>query len=393
MGKKNHNVQKGFPEDSVEHSFQNKINEDDSRSVDTKTTNKSQVMKKAKKKLKWSERVQGWIKEYAGIKTLFNLVSGTNIELFMSIFINLRYYEQGNTIADWNMFISFLLLMLLTIFMITILKLNQSYFEGIKKSKNKKKKKNKNQFYSFISEGGDTNNDFGKFFNIYSMLKDPVLAACVVLFYDFPPLQVASTAILMIFLSYKQIRNRPLSDNLECRCSQIITLSFALINTCFLVQVAVSLRGLKPDSKLIEYCGYPVIALLGLIIICNSLPGIREMFKQIRDFFKCKKKGKDDRRGVDSPLPENIFNESKTFNKNKKKGILTRQQNGQKIQGFSIKSQKQRQQNGRGGRLSLSPPKKIQDLQKINKLPKAQPQLNRSYQKFKKVKNWYNSSK
>ena len=282
-----------------------------------------------KKKKSCSKKLRGFIDNSMGWKTFYFLILGNNLDFFFSILINIKYYKPGNNISDLNTLFSFFLFMMLLLFVCyaisslskiiesELAKADKKALEAKKdqaaaitaQNKKNKEKSKKNTSKNgknmkkgvldngedlskmvFLTEGVKTTSSFSRYFNVIVMLRDPLIAFFVVLFYDQPLVQSCGTLVVMTVLTGMELIYRPLTSCKEMIIKLITDVCFTVINFCLFF---VFLQEKATDDPEIEKVGYITIVLLCVIILANVLPSLWDSVISAKDFIKkicCKPK-------------------------------------------------------------------------------------------------------
>ena len=213
------------------------------------------------------------------LKGVYYVISGTQLELFLSIFINLKYHKSGDRLANLNLVVATLILFLLLAWISLILIKNIQLVKSIESRDKVKRIKMKG--FSFLIEDVHCKTHFGAYFNVYHMIKDMFLALLVVFLYDHPWLQISGTAILMVVLTFQQLRIKPLKCNLESFCRRVEISGFSVINVIFVFMTASDTK--QNPHWLSNASGYPLIILLVVIIVSSTVPALNSIRVFLRD--------------------------------------------------------------------------------------------------------------
>ena len=253
-------------------------------------TRRMTIKKKKKLQKTYTNRLRRIFRQLLELRVLYYVITGTQLEIYFSIFINMKYYKSGDPLGNLNLVISISILVIL-ICWLTFLVIKNNQMIKSKKTKDKfgqiKMKK-----YKFLVEDVDIEKHFGAYFNIYQMVKDLALAIIVVLLYDYSWLQIVGSAILVVSLSFLQHKIRPLKSGLESFCTRVELTSFAIVNTILAISLATEKAGGSKGFN--EKVGYPLIIILIAIVISNTAPVINSIRIFIRDAFCLKKKNKNE---------------------------------------------------------------------------------------------------
>ena len=243
-------------------------------------------VERAKKEKTKYLKFRKFLKDYVGIRTLFFVISGTHIDIYFSTFLHVKYYKFGSGIADFNLLFSMAFVFVIFAFVAHLFFRNQSVVQ-YKLTRDQELEKS-TYSYMFLAQGVSMKNHFSQFYNIYHIVKDPIIAGCVIWLYDLPRIQSLFTFLVMAFMSVQMIRFRPLTNKVESVTTTITTVSFAIVNFLFFLYSLIKLESNSKVGNIIF--GFGSIAGLVVIIICNFIPGFSEGILKIKRFLTCKKK-------------------------------------------------------------------------------------------------------
>ena len=241
----------------------------------------NQENSKNKPKLPFHTKLKSFIDGNLGWETMHHLVTGNNLDLYFAIFLNLKYYKPGDNIAEINSFFVLMLAMALLTFM--AFSFSKVFKIIAAQAKSKKKEVKSLKPFEFLVDGIKGKSLFAGYYHVIALLRDPLIAFFVVVFYDIPLVQASGTLLVMGTLTSMEIFYRPLESRKDMAITLITNVCFTLTNLMFLV---VSLMGRPANDPKVTSVGMIKIGLLSVVILSNVIPGLYDSFMSMKDLLK-----------------------------------------------------------------------------------------------------------
>ena len=242
------------------------------------------ILKKVKLKENGYKKYRDWIEDKFGRKTLFFILSGNHINIYFYSFVHMRYNKSISQ--------KFAGLMLLSIVLLISTISTLAYFAYVNtfvikaKSRGEESVQDSFKAYLFLSEGVSYNNHFGRYFNLYRIFKDPLIAASVVFLDGLPALQILCTLVVMASLTTLILKFPPLELKIERWAVAFSSASFTVLNlTCF-IQI---IFGVSETSIVGTYIfGAICLVCIAFIILSRVVPACVKGYEAMKRF--CTKK-------------------------------------------------------------------------------------------------------
>lgn len=128
------------------------------------------------------------------------------------------------------------------------------------------------------------------YYNLVSILKDPIIAFSVVILFDIPILQIGIPLLIMCYFTYMEYKYNPILNKTEMFTSKVIKLAFTLVLFSYAILYLFQNKINPIQSNL--YFGWVLLALYFIVITVNSLPFLNEISRVAKKICKRDVKGK-----------------------------------------------------------------------------------------------------
>lgn len=151
------------------------------------------------------------------IDTVFNILNGTHLDIYLAIFINFLNYKSGDGIADLNLFTSMISLFILLYILVFFLFKTSKVVECIRSRRNDLKSIYGS--YMFLSDGLKMNSSFSQYYKVIFLIKDPIIAFTIVVLSHHPILQISLTFFTTFYLFIQEAHHKPQLNKIDHRIS------------------------------------------------------------------------------------------------------------------------------------------------------------------------------
>jgi hypothetical protein len=248
-------------------------------------------------------------------ENFFEMLSGVHLDIYLSIMTNIKFYKKGDWVNELNYILSYLmglfLLFVILYFafqaaiMLTIIedekqkiisaeRREKLVLMGIYKREDVKTFQNNKVLAKdqgekeenpdlYLINGVDLNNNYGRFFKVYMLLKDPMIAFSIVLLKKFTLAQVLIPLALFVAMSVLESIFKPIIDKKDRIVSVVTKYLFSLV-----IGIYLSIVFLADPLNYHEhnvYFGYPLICLYSLIMLTNIYPILHRLIQGLKTLF------------------------------------------------------------------------------------------------------------
>lgn len=179
------------------------------------------------KSVKLVPKVKKLSSKITSVENVFEFISGTHLDIYLSMSSNFLRYKPGDNVADLNVFISMITLLFLLYALIFFLFITSKVLEA-KNSRRESLLKIYNP-YMYLIDGLNIGTGFGAYYKILNVIKDPIIAFSIVLLYKNPFLQVFFPLITLVYFTFKETTVDPIEDKVESMVSKFSKLIFSII--------------------------------------------------------------------------------------------------------------------------------------------------------------------
>ena len=141
---------------------------------------------KAAKSTKIKDKLQKVSTKMTSVENIFEFISGTHLDIYLSMTSNFLRYKSGDKIADLNVFVSMVVLLFLLYALVFFLFITSKVLEAERTRRTSLQKMYKK--YMYLTSDLDTRYTFGAYYKILNVIKDPIIAFSIVLLYSNPML-------------------------------------------------------------------------------------------------------------------------------------------------------------------------------------------------------------
>ena len=262
-----------------------------------------------------------------GIIFWLDFIESIELDIYLNLFISLQKFNiKGDPITTLNYIISIACGIFCFILSFVIINLTE---KAVKANKDivtiifEKEFVEKYKGYSVLYHDHKTKKFYQRQNRAFRGLKDLIIAFLVVMLHDFPAVQ---TLLLILNFLVFLVADLVYSPSLTKRHNRMKIFKGAIYAVCIAFFFTLSLvQDLWLKKTQFNYIGYPVIALIGLLVVSNLVVGIYEMILNITS--KCRSKVKK----VDEKAVENKEVKNSNFDKNSKENWKSGAENKRNI--------------------------------------------------------------
>jgi Sec-independent protein translocase protein TatA len=208
----------------------------------------------------------------------------------LAIFLQLDSYEIRSSKSLYNIATGTTILVVM-LFAKVYLFFVSTRMANIKESNKEIGKGYKKHYYDFLFLNKDQHCDdwYSKHHVILNLLKDPVIAFCLVFFSKIPYLQIGSTLVILFVFFLAEVTSKPLLKKTD-NWRNIVSLGIYSV-ICVLFLILLSRQESMEMSKKEKYFGWPLIILVSALMVFNFGLTLPETYRNIKARIQsCKKK-------------------------------------------------------------------------------------------------------
>jgi hypothetical protein len=133
----------------------------------------------------------------------YELVGGIHLDLYLSIFQNIRMYKTKNLLANINLLVALTLTFTLLYMLVYFTQKNRRAIEAYKKQYFNPDVKILYKNYMFLIEDITYEKGvfFSSYFNVMRIIKDPIIAFSIIMLFDVPIIQIGIPLTIMLYFT------------------------------------------------------------------------------------------------------------------------------------------------------------------------------------------------
>ena len=223
--------------------------------------------------------------EDMGLMFWIDLMEGIQLDVFMTFFLGvMKSGSEESKVSEFN-FLTVTLLAFVALFVnLSISFLTHRAFQATSKDKNKTDKFIKANYkkYEYLIEDFRGETFFQKFFRPLNNAKDLLISFSLVVLHDIPILQIGTIALWLLAMLVGTLTEKPYKEMKENITEGLRGAIY--FGCCLVMMLQSAIQNSWTRKAQYQFVGYPMIAMIGVLIVFNIGISVYENYCSIKEF-------------------------------------------------------------------------------------------------------------
>ena len=221
-----------------------------------------------------------------GLTFWLDLIEGIQLDVFMTFFLGMMKSEsesEKSKVSEVNFLVGSLLAFVAIFANLGVSFLTHRAFQATSKHNNTADKFIRDNYkkYEYLIEDYKDKTFFQRFFRPLSNAKDLLISFSLVVLHDIPLLQIGTITLWLLGMVVGTVVQRPYKEKKENFIEGLR--GFIYLGCCLVMMLQSAVQNRWTIKKQYQFVGYPMIAMIGVLIAFNIGLSIYETYSSIKE--------------------------------------------------------------------------------------------------------------